>query len=215
MLGADRLTLPDPDTAPGAPRPGHPHLDGLGVVGAEALAVHLLHGPARLRAAGKLDEGDAFGLLGVFVPHHPDVLDLPEGREALPQHRLRRVLADHQEDAAVGRLVQAVHARAEAPAARTAARFVHGAPPQRRSQARTTLLHLVPTRAGHRLSHTPSGCRSSVRFRKTEESGARAQASRAGRWLPGSGLQLPLTAWRSLICGPSIQSEDRARILGV
>lgn len=102
--------------------------------------MHLLHGPTGLRAAGKLDEGDALGLLGVPVPHHPDVLDFPKRREALPQHRLGSVLADHQEDAAVGRLVQVVHAQAEASAACTAARFVHGAPPRRGIQARTALL---------------------------------------------------------------------------
>lgn len=151
--------------------------------------MHFLHGPAGLRAAGKLDEGDALGLLSVLVPHHPDVLDLAEGREALPQHRLRRVLADHQEDAAVGRLVQAVHARAEASAARTAACFVHGAPPRGGSQIRVPLRSPRCHRARHRRSRTASRCGSGAPLPEDARVGRRTSV-----WyqLPGSGLQRPL-----------------------
>lgn len=78
--------------------------------------MHLLHGPAGLRAAGELDEGDAAGLVGAPVPQQPDVLDVPEGREALPDQRLAGVLAQHHEDAAVGRLVQALGREADAAA---------------------------------------------------------------------------------------------------
>lgn len=162
--------MPDPDTAvgegrpethphprtpsPRVSRPGHPHLDRLGVVGAEAPAVHLLHGPTGLRAACELDEGDALRLLRVLVPHHPDILDLAEGGEALPQDRLGRVLADHQEDAAVGRLVQAVHARAEASAARTAACFVHGVPPDAGARPSRLQLSWLPPGPPPPPSHT-------------------------------------------------------------
>ena len=135
--------------------------------------MHLLHGPTGLRAAGKLDEGDALGLLGVLVAHHPDVLDFPKGREALPQHRLGSVLADHQEDAAVGRLVQVVHARAEASAACTAARFVHGAPPGAESRLAPLYSSWLQPCYSHDRRTTPSRCRSGVRFRKTEKFGSR------------------------------------------
>lgn len=87
------------------------YLDGLGV-GGQTTAVHLLHSPAGLRAAGVLDEGDAAGLIGALVPQKPDVLDVPEGGEALPNQSLPGVLAQHHKHAAVGRLVQALGGQA-------------------------------------------------------------------------------------------------------
>lgn len=146
--------------------------------------MHLLHGPAGLRAASELDKGDALGLLRVFVPHHPDVLDLPEGREAFPQHRLRRVFADHQEDAAVGRLVQAVHARAEASAARAAACLVHGAPPRRGSRARVSFRPPRFRRARHCSCRTLSRCGSGAPL---PEDGRVWRPLLSGRSVPASG----------------------------
>lgn len=78
--------------------------------------MHLLHGPAGLRAAGELDEGDASGLVGALVAQQPDVLDVPERGEALPNQRLASVLAQHHENAAVGRLVQALGRQPESAA---------------------------------------------------------------------------------------------------
>lgn len=97
------------------PDPAQPYLDRLGVRD-QAAAVHLLHGPAGLRAASKLDEGDASGLVGALVAQQPDVLDVPERGEALPNQRLARVLAQHHENAAVGRLVQALGRQPESAA---------------------------------------------------------------------------------------------------
>lgn len=76
--GGPRHLSPPPDTVPEGTRPGHPHLDRFGVVGAETPAMHLLHGSTGLRATRELDEGDALGFLRVLVPHHPDILDLAE-----------------------------------------------------------------------------------------------------------------------------------------
>lgn len=67
--------------------------------------MHLLHGPAGLRAAVKLDQGHALRLLGVLVPHHSG------GREAFPGLTPRHVRAPHREDAAAGPVVQVVRAR--------------------------------------------------------------------------------------------------------
>lgn len=163
----------------------------------------------------------------MLVPHHPDVLDVAKRREALPQHRLRRVLADHKEDAAVGRFVQAVHARAEAPAARRAASFVHGTPPECKSLSALCFCGVC-----HRRCPTPSLCGLGAPL--PGERGVRRQAlsSRAGCGLPESGLQRPLATRGTLtqskspiqlsfgpsyqLCNPcSLQAEKRCLLHGL
>lgn len=81
------------------------YLNGLGILG-EGLAVHVLHGSAGLRRSAEFHVGDAFMVFGLLVPHHPNVLDLSEERKLLPDHLLRRRLADHQEESAVGRVIE-------------------------------------------------------------------------------------------------------------
>lgn len=80
-------------------------LDGFASV-LQDFSMHFLHSQTRLRRFGELDIANAFGLLRLLVFDHPNVLDVAKRREPFPELLFGDESTGHQEQAAVGRVVQ-------------------------------------------------------------------------------------------------------------